>query len=67
MPRSKIRVENGCQNWSNLTVFFEGIKWMDMLTTPMTPTARTFVLQKIQFQQFARISEKQGLKKRGLI
>ena len=36
---------NNCKNWS-LKVFFEGIKWIDMLTTPLTTTARTLVLKK---------------------
>ena len=52
MPRSKIRVVKDCQSWQNLNVFFEGTKWMDILTTPMTTSARTFVLQKNPFSTF---------------
>ena len=62
MPRPKIRVVRDCQNWPNLKGVFEGIKWMDILTTPMTTSARTFVFQKIPFEHFATISEKYDLK-----
>ena len=61
MPRSKIRVVKDCQSWQNLNVFFESTKWMDTLTTPMTTSARTFVVQK---NSNFNISEKYGLKMR---
>ena len=49
MPRSKIRVVNDRQI---LKVLIKGIKWMDMFTTPMTTTARTFILQKNPISTF---------------
>ena len=64
IPRSKIMVVNDCQNGQNLKVFFQGIEWMDMLTTPMTTTARTFVLQKDQISTFCDNFRKTSLKKK---